>query len=70
MLSIHETATILMPQPTAAEQFNPHNLQFTADQFFLLTQMRADAPVTFQPALHVYAVWQAMSVRPTKPLTF
>ena len=49
-----------MPNPTAAEQFNPHNPQFTADRFALLAQMRAEAPVTFLPALHVYAVtrWQ------------
>ena len=49
-----------MPHPTAAEQFDPHNPRFTADRFTLLAQMRADAPVTFLPALHIYAVtrWQ------------
>lgn len=49
-----------MPYPTAAEQFDPHNPRFPADRFTLLAQMRADAPVTFLPALHVYAVtrWQ------------
>jgi cytochrome P450 len=49
-----------MLHPTAAEQFDPHNPRFTADRFTLLAQMRADAPVTFLPALHVYAVtrWQ------------
>jgi cytochrome P450 len=49
-----------MPHPTAAEQFNSSNPQFTADRFTLLAQMRAEAPVTFLPALQVYAVtrWQ------------
>lgn len=49
-----------MSHSSAAEQFNPNNPQFTADRFTLLAQMRADAPVTFLPALHVYAVtrWQ------------
>ncbi len=49
-----------MPHPTAAEQFDPHNPRFTADRFTLLAQMRSEAPVTFLPALHVYAVtrWQ------------
>lgn len=49
-----------MPYPTAAEQFDPSNPRFTADRFPLLAQMRADAPVTFLPTLHVYAVtrWQ------------
>ncbi len=49
-----------MPHPTAAEQFDPHNPQFTADRFTLLAQMRAESAVTFLPALHVYAVmrWQ------------
>ncbi len=49
-----------MPQPTAAEQFDPHNPRFTADRFTLLAQMQSEAPVTFLPALHVYAVtrWQ------------
>ena len=49
-----------MPHPTAAEQFDPHNPRFTADRFTLLAQMREEAPVTFLPALHVYAVtrWQ------------
>jgi cytochrome P450 len=49
-----------MSHTTAAELFDPHNPQFTADRFTLLAQMRADAPVTFLPALHVYAVtrWQ------------
>jgi cytochrome P450 len=49
-----------MPNPTAAEQFDPSNPQFTADRFTLLAQMRTDAPVTFLPALKVYAVtrWQ------------
>lgn len=49
-----------MLYPTAAEQFDPSNPQFTADRFALLAQMREDAPVTFLPALHVYAVtrWQ------------
>jgi cytochrome P450 len=49
-----------MSHPTAAEQFNPHNPQFTANRFALLAQMREEAPVTFLPALHVYAVtrWQ------------
>ena len=53
-----------MPCPfshtAAAEQFDPRNPQFTADRFALLAQMSAEAPVTFLPALHVYAVtrWQ------------
>jgi cytochrome P450 len=49
-----------MLHPTAAEQFDPSNPQFTADRFALLAQMREEAPVTFLPALHVYAVtrWQ------------
>ncbi|MBC7879866.1 MAG: hypothetical protein H7Y37_00890 [Anaerolineae bacterium] len=49
-----------MSHLTAAEQFNPSNPQFTADRFTLLAQMRTDAPVTFLPAFHVYAVtrWQ------------
>jgi cytochrome P450 len=49
-----------MSHPTAAEQFDPYNPQFTADRFTLLAQMRSEAPVTFLPALHVYAVtrWQ------------
>ncbi len=49
-----------MLHPTAAEQFDPHNPRFTADRFTLLAQMRADSPVTFLPALNVYAVtrWQ------------
>lgn len=49
-----------MSHPTAAEQFNPSNPQFTADRFTLLAQMRSEAPVTFLPALQVYAVtrWQ------------
>ena len=49
-----------MPHSTAAEQFNPSNPQFTADRFALLAQMRSEAPVTFLPALQVYAVtrWQ------------
>ena len=49
-----------MSQSAAAEQFNPQNPQFTADRFALLAQMRAEAAVTFLPALHVYAVtrWQ------------
>jgi hypothetical protein len=46
----------MMPHPTAAEQFDPHNPQFTADRFALMAQMRSEAPVTFLPALHVYAV--------------
>jgi cytochrome P450 len=49
-----------MPHPTAAEQFDPSNPRFTADRFTLLAQMRSEAPVTFLPALNVYAVtrWQ------------
>ena len=49
-----------MSHSSAAEQFNPNNPQFTADRFTLLAQMRAEAPVTFLPALHIYAVtrWQ------------
>ncbi len=49
-----------MPHSTTAEQFDPHNPRFTADRFTLLAQMRSEAPVTFLPALHVYAVtrWQ------------
>ena len=49
-----------MSHSSAAEQFNPNNPQFTADRFTLLAQMREEAPVTFLPALHVYAVtrWQ------------
>ncbi len=49
-----------MPHPTAAEQFDPSNPRFTTDRFALLAQMRSEAPVTFLPALHVYAVtrWQ------------
>ncbi|NUN66965.1 cytochrome P450 (plasmid) [Pseudanabaena biceps] len=49
-----------MSQLTAAEQFDPHNPQFTSDRFALMAQMRAESPVTFLPALHVYAVtrWQ------------
>jgi cytochrome P450 len=49
-----------MLHPTAAEQFDPSNPRFTADRFALLAQMRSEAPVTFLPALHVYAVtrWQ------------
>ena len=61
MLSIpREKATNSMSHPTAAELFDPHNPQFTADRFSLLAQMRAEAPATFLPALHVYAVtrWQ------------
>lgn len=45
-----------MPHLTAAAQFDPYNPRSTADQFTLLAQMRADAPVTFLPALHVYAL--------------
>lgn len=50
----------MMPHPTAAEQFDPSNQRFTADRFTLLAQMRSEAPVTFLPALQVYAVtrWQ------------
>ena len=49
-----------MSHSSAAEQFNPNNPQFTADRFALLAQMRTEAPVTFLPALYVYAVtrWQ------------
>jgi cytochrome P450 len=49
-----------MPHPTAAEQFDPSNPQFTDDRFALMAQMREEAPVTLIPALHVYAVtrWQ------------
>lgn len=49
-----------MPHLTAAEQFDPHNPRFTADRFTLLAHLRSEAPVTFLPALHVYAVtrWQ------------
>jgi cytochrome P450 len=49
-----------MLKPTAAEQFDPSKPQFTADRFALMAQMREEAPVTFLPALHVYAVtrWQ------------
>jgi cytochrome P450 len=49
-----------MPDPTAAEQFDPSNPRFTADRFTLLAQMRSEAPATFLPALNVYAVtrWQ------------
>lgn len=49
-----------MRHPTAAEQFDPTNSRFTADRFTLLAQMCSEAPVTFLPALHVYAVtrWQ------------
>ncbi len=53
-----------MPCPfshtAAAEQFDPRNPQFAADRFALMAQMSAEAPVTFLPALHVYAVtrWQ------------
>lgn len=45
---------------SAAELFDPHHPQFTADRFTLLAQMRAESPVTFLPALQVYAVtrWQ------------
>jgi cytochrome P450 len=58
--STREKTNNLMPQSTAAEQFNPSNPQFNADRFTLLAQMRSEAPVTFLPALHVYAVtrWQ------------
>jgi cytochrome P450 len=49
-----------MSHSAAAEQFNPHNPQFTADRFALMAQMRSESPVTFLPALNVYAVtrWQ------------
>ena len=49
-----------MPHPTAAEQFDPSNPQFTTDRFALLAQMRSEGAVTFLPTLHVYAVtrWQ------------
>ncbi len=49
-----------MSHPTAAAQFDTSNPRFTTDRFALLAQMRADAPVTFLPTLHVYAVtrWQ------------
>ncbi|MBC8103469.1 MAG: cytochrome P450 [Cytophagales bacterium] len=52
-----------MPTPTAAEQFDPRNPRFTADRFALLAQMRAESPVTFLPALHVYAVTRWQEVR-------
>jgi hypothetical protein len=63
-----------MSQPTAAQLFDPSNQQLTAvgvaalkagNRVALIRQMRPDAPVTFQPALHVSAMWQAMSVQPT-----
>ncbi len=41
---------------TAAAQFDPRQAQFTTDRFSLLAQMRAEAPVTFLPALGVWAV--------------
>jgi cytochrome P450 len=49
-----------MSYPTAAELFDPHHPQFTADRFALMAQMREESPVIFLPALHVYAVtrWQ------------
>jgi cytochrome P450 len=49
-----------MSHPTAAELFDPHHPRFTVDRFALMAQMREEAPVTFLPALHVYAVtrWQ------------
>jgi cytochrome P450 len=49
-----------MSHSAAAEQFNPNSPQFTADRFTLLAQMQSESPVTFLPALHVYAVtrWQ------------
>ncbi|MBC8141383.1 MAG: cytochrome P450 [Armatimonadetes bacterium] len=49
--------------PTAAEQFNPYNPRFTADRFALMAQMRSESPVTFIPALHVYAVTRWQEVR-------
>ena len=52
-----------MPDPTAAEQFDPGNPRFTADRFTLLAQMRSEAPVTFLPALQVYAVTRWQEVR-------
>ncbi|MBG1268659.1 cytochrome P450 [Nostoc sp. WHI] len=57
---VSKKAINLMPHPTPAEQFDPSNPRFTADRFTLLTQMREEAPVTFLPALDVYAVtrWQ------------
>ncbi len=57
------TPITLMPQPTAAEQFDPSNPQFTADRFMLLARMREEAPVTFLPAFHVYAVTRWQEVR-------
>ena len=68
-----------MPRPTVANQFDQHHPQFTAvgvaalavsNRSALLTQMRPDAPVTFIPAVHVSAMWQAMSIQTTKPLAF
>jgi cytochrome P450 len=47
----------------AAEQFDPQNPQFTADRFALMAQMNSESPVTFLPALHVYAVTRWQEVR-------
>ena len=58
--------------PTAAEQFDPRNPEFTAGRFSLLAQMRSEAAVTFLPALHVYAVTRWQEVRDVlgDPVTF
>lgn len=61
-----------MPDPTAAEQFDPRSPRFTADRFALLALLRSEAPVSFLPALHVYAVTRWQEVRDVlgDPVTF
>jgi cytochrome P450 len=61
-----------MQHSTAAEQFDPRDPQFTANRFTLMVEMRAEAPVTFLPALHVYAVtrWQEVRDVLADPVTF
>ncbi len=45
-----------MPNRRQTVQSTQPTPQFTADRSALLTQMRADATVTFIPALHVDAI--------------
>ena len=52
-----------MSTPSVAERFDPRLPDFTAQRFALLAQLRADAPVTFLPALHVWAVTRWQEVR-------
>jgi cytochrome P450 len=61
-----------MQHSTAAEQFDPRHPQFTAKRFNLMAELRAEAPVTFLPALHVYAVtrWQEVRDVLADPVTF